>query len=457
MLDEKILATAFQDKKYAMELSSTIGENYFSGDNKLLYLSLMHFFNNPNIKSIPTKNMLEEYLSDYAGASGVIKKYDEIIGLDVDGNEFTWLVEKLKSRYNNTIQVELNKNLDSIFKTNKANKDRVTEINKLIKETVVAIDGVHRSVIYKEGTLGESVTERMNYYKYIKENPEAAQGVLTGFSTFDQKTNGLHAGEFMIIAGGTGTGKSVLMHNIAVNAYLGKNDPFNPEKKWDDSGKNVLYFSLEMPKATMERRIDSCIGEIYSKHIRDGLLNDDDELKYFRTLQFQENYNKFFHIVDMPQGATTREIELKYLELCDKGMKPDLVVIDYMGIMCVNDASGQDWMDLGVISEELHGFARVYEIAVITGSQVNRTKDGQERYDTDRLARSSMIANNADIVIQIAKRTDEHLKTDMQVHIIKLRDGDQDSFLLVKDFAKMKVMDLLDTSFNDDDDDEDMI
>ena len=81
-------------------------------------------------------------------------------------------------------------------------------------------------------------------------------------------------------------------------------------------------------------------------------------------------------IVDMPKGATTREIELKYLEICETSFKPDLVIIDYLGIMSSNDTASSDWMDLGVISAELHEFSRVYEVATITGSQVNRTKDG---------------------------------------------------------------------------------
>src|SRR5690606_20784245 len=29
------------------------------------------------------------------------------------------------------------------------------------------------------------------------------------------------------------TGKSVLMHNIAVNAFIGDNDPFDPMKNWN--------------------------------------------------------------------------------------------------------------------------------------------------------------------------------------------------------------------------------
>ena len=276
------------------------------------------------------------------------------------------------------------------------------------------------------------------------------KGTVYGFS-LDGKTQWYITDDFIVTHN---TGKSILLQNIAVNAYLGKNDPLAPAESWDDSGSNILYFSLEMPKDTMERRIDACTSGVYSNHIRDGFLSEDDEAKYFHGLDFQRKYLKEFHIVDMPRDVTSREIELKYLEVCDTGFKPDLIVIDYMGIMNPTDPVGIDWQDLGKISAELHEFARVYEITVLTASQVNRTKDGQERYDTNRISRSGVIPTNANIILQIANRPDEELRTDMIIYIIKMRDGEKKHFGLSRNFAKMKVIDIVDDSFVDEDEDD---
>ena len=82
------------------------------------------------------------------------------------------------------------------------------------------------------------------------------------------------------------------------------------------------------------------------------------------------------------------------------------------------------------------------------------TKDGVEKYDTDRIARSSMVPHNADVVLQIAKRADEYVRSDVKVYIVKLRDGDKgEPFTLSKDFEKMKVRDLVDENIIDDDED----
>lgn len=459
-LDEKVLSLAFKDKKSAMELVNAVDEEFFHPDFRPLYQGLLHFFNDPNIQDVPSRPMFSEFLQDRENATNLLAKFDSIGEIDLPTNEFNWLLQKIRFRRNNEIQVSVSDRIGRVIAETKPSKERVEAINEILKDSMVAIDSISQKRTYREGALSESAQERIEHYNYVEANPEVAQGILTGLTEFDLKTNGIHPGEFVIIAGDTGTGKSVLMHNIAVNGYLGDNDPFDPVKKWEPSrGNNILYFSLEMPKSSMERRIDACIAYIIANEIRDGKLSEEDKQKYFRALRFQADYEKHFHIVDMPKGVTTRDIELKYLEVCASGWKPDLVVIDYMGIMSPNITSGSDWMDLGIISAELHEFSRIYEIATITGSQVNRSKDGTQRYNTDRIARSGMVPTNANVVIQIAKRgDDENQRSDMEIYITKLRDGESGgSFMLAKDLPRMKVQNISDISLLDPDEDEDII
>jgi len=452
-LDKILLAYALKDKKFTMELVNSTSDKYFSSDTQWLYRLVLEYFKDPRFKEIPTEKIIREYLSKAYDNPGLVEecmsKYASIVAMELDPLEFNWYFDKLRIRYNSQIQQECSISIHKIHKTETDEKLRLDKSNQAIKEAAVGIDSIYRRQAYKEGSLDESAKERANNYSYIEENPNAARGILTGFKEFDRITNGLHDGELMIVAGSTGTGKSVVMHNMGINAYLGENLPFSLEQTWNkDSGSNVLLFSLEMSKESMERRIDSCMGGLYYNQIRDGMLSSDDKLKYFQLLKFQMNYFKKFHIVDMPKGATTREIELKYLEVKETKFKPDLIIIDYIGIMSPNEAGESDWLSLGKIAAELHEFARTYDIPVITGSQVNRPKEGTKTdYSTNRVARSDMLTNNANIIIQIGCRDDEYIRTDMPVYIIKMRDGEKGSFTLSKDFAKMKVVDMVDESF----------
>lgn len=63
------------------------------------------------------------------------------------------------------------------------------------------------------------------------------------------------------------------------------------------------------------------------------------------------------------------------------------------------------------------------------------------RPDQDRLARSLMLAQNANIIINIEKRKDEHLMKDMRAHIVKNRDGEQSIIVLQKRLDIMRLYD----------------
>ena len=452
-LDKKILSYALKDKKYMMELSNSINVKYFSKEMQWLFNTANKHFIDPKFKEIPSREIIKEQLNKEYSDEKVINNYlkivDDIKTDDIDASEFTWYLNKLRIRYNCLVQDECSAGVDRVRRSELEEQEKIEKSNQILKEAVVNIDSIYKQQVYKEGSLSESAKERFERYKAVEANPELARGILTGFKEFDRKTNGLHDGEMMIVAGDTGTGKSVLMHNIGVNAYLGSNHPFMPLDAIRDDGHNVLYFSLEMPKESMERRVDSCLAGVYYNHLRDGMLSEEDKRKYYQSVKFQMAYKKQFYTVDMPKGATVREIELKYMEICETKFKPDLVIVDYLGIMSTsNKSDGQDWLDLGDISAELHEFCRVYHIPTITGSQVNRQKEGSKiEHSTSRLARSSMVPNNANIIIQIACREDEDTRTDMPVYITKMRDGEKGAFILSKDFGKMKVVDMTDETF----------
>lgn len=455
-LDKKILAYALRDKILAMELhNASIDSSFLSPECRWLYSKSMEHFNNPKYRDVPTRDIISEYIvdADPEEASGILELFDEVTSLNLDQKEFTWYVDKLKTRKNEQLQKSLVKEAHSIIKSGE--KESLDKVNRLMRETVVNIDSLYKRETYEEGSLRDSAKQRADYYKQLEANPEIAQGILTGLTEFDRITNGLHPGEFMIVAGATGTGKSIVMHNIGVNAYLNGNDPLLGAENAMRKGYNVLYFSLEMPLNNLARRVDSCMARIPYNEIRDGMLSPESKRDYFKALKFQLEYPYNFHIVDMPKGATTREIELKYLELSETQFKPDLVIVDYLGIMSPNEEGDSDWLALGKISADLHEFARTYSIPVITGSQVNRPKDPtKQQYSTDRLARSDMVTNNANIIIQIGCRDDEYARTDMPIYIVKMRDGQKGSFILSKDFSKMKVIDMVDESYAGDDDDD---
>ena len=459
-LDKIILSYMLNEKQFALQLTNSVSSEYLKPSVRWLYEIADKHFNNPKFKELPTDKIINEYLckecSDKELVEKSLKILNEVRETSAEPAEFTWYVNKLKYRYNEQIQrVAINRLAKTLNNQSLDNIKRTDDANSIFKESVVKIDSIHRKEAYSEGSLSTSAKDRYERYKEVKSNPEIAQGVLTGFDDLDRITNGFRSGEFILIGGATGTGKSILMQNISVNSYLGKINDLDDFEY--NGGKNILYFSLEMPKEEIEMRIDASIAEIDFLCIRDGKLSSEEEQKYAKSLRFQSKYPKEFHIVDMSRGVTAREIELKFIEMCDTwGFPPDLIVIDYMGIMSPTVVQNSDWLSLGNISQELHEFARAYKVPVLSAVQLNRPKDaGKTEYSTNRVARSNMIPDNANIILQIECRgEDENDRMDMPIHIVKIRNGPKGQFVLMKDFSKMKVSNLDDSLFAEDDDDE---
>jgi len=452
-LDRTMLSYVLHNKQFAMELSNSVTHEYFHKDIQWLYKAIMDYFNDPKFKELPTIAVIEEYLNKNYSKEDFIKEgkelFIEILAIDTNLTEFKWYVEKLKKRYNDQVQRICAANLVRFIKEGGDEDDRIIKINEIIKNTVVTIDSIHKSKTYQEGSLDKSAKLRFEKYKEIEAHPEIAQGIFSGFGELDRITNGLHGGELLIIGGETSSGKSVVMMNMAINAWLGKQDPLIPMLPTEQyvRGKNILFFTLEMPKDGLERRIDARLAQVDYNKIRDGKLEVGEKERYFKSLKFQLKYGKVFHIIDMPRGLSVREIELKYLEMKEiYGIEFDLVVVDYIGIMKASKDQDSDWLSLGYIAEELHEFARAYSIPVITATQVNRPKDpNKPQHSTNRVARSDMIPQNANIILQIGNRgEDEYTRLDMPIYITKMRDGEKGSFTLMKDFAKMRVVDMVD-------------
>ena len=273
----------------------------------------------------------------------------------------------------------------------------------------------------------------------------------------DVLTNGFFGGELIVIGGFAGTGKSLVSMNFAVNAWLGSNDPMAEAAELAKDGKNVIYFSLEMPRSNrgeissasnLNKRIVSCVGKIPLTDLRRGSLDFEKKERFKKACKFIKKYDaeKHLYVIDMPRGATLNDIEVKILELKEQ-FQIDMVVVDYMGLMDGADDEA-DWEAQGKIAAGLHELARAYRIPFVTPIQLNRPSGAtqsmnKQHYNNTRIARSAMIDQNANIILMIKLRDDEKKYDNMLIEITKMRDGAPGELIWVKDFANMRVYDML--------------
>lgn len=383
-------------------------------------------------KSPPSYEVLSKYIIDRDELSTL----SEIQEVDCQNGESGFYLSKIKERYNLFLIQKIVEDMQLI-----SDEVPLEDINQNFRSLVSKIERLNKESIFSEGRISDSVQDRIDTYNYTKENPNKISGILSGYRELDEYIFGIKKSELMMIVGASSSGKSMLMLNMGVNAWLGSNDPseyYGQEIASD--GKNVVYISLEMSKAQLEARVDCILAKIKHKSLSRGFLDGEELERWERSLNFQKAYKKNFYVVDMPRNSRTMDIEAR-LESISAEFEIDVLIIDYIGIMKPNTDYGSDWLEVGQVSADVHELCRRRDIPVISAAQKKgRDKKANKSYnDTEEIGRSKMIGDNSTIVLIIETRDEELLLNDMVIHISKNRDGEKGIVYLEKEFEKSRI------------------
>lgn len=210
--------------------------------------------------------------------------------------------------------------------------------------------------------------------------------VTTGWRDLDQLLyGGFNRGDLQIFAGGSGSGKSLVMQNLAVN--------------WTYLGLNGVYISLELSEDLCSMRMDSMFTKTPAREVLRSI--DDVELK-LKVLS--KKYGQL-RIKYLPAQSTVNDIRsyLKELQI-QTGMRPDFVCVDYLDLLMPVSAKVSP-NDLFVkdkyVSEELRNFAKEWNVLFVTASQLNRSAVEEVEFDHSHISGGISKINTADNVFGI--------------------------------------------------------
>lgn len=437
--DLRIFKNILLDPKIAMDFANKHSPDVFLGSSKEIG-KLIHSYIK-TYKSPPTERILLDKVKKNDDLKDKITSLFQLLP-DVEANpvEFSYDLEKLKQTY---VQTKLHNLKDNISDDPEA---AVSDIEKTLRDIKLAKQSHKQS--YQQRGIDEYLPEFHEHYVAKIANPELGSGVKTGYSYLDYVTNGVQPAELLIIAGESASGKSLLLNNIAIQMWMQQNTITTKQSDYT-KGCNILYFSLEMPYLPCFRRTLARLADVPIYGLRDSTLTRSEIESLNLASKFIKNFSKKnkFTIVDIPRGVNIKQIEERYLEECAKGYVPDVVIVDYLGLMEDDEEDGDDWLKLGKIAGKVHEFGREYNTRIITAVQLNRatkTKGGDpsELIGMHRIGRSSIILHHANICIQIESRKDEGLRDTFIYHLIKNRDGELGKHEIQKKFAHASIFDI---------------
>jgi len=228
----------------------------------------------------------------------------------------------------------------------------------------------------------------------------------TGWPSMDQKLyGGFNRGELQIFAGGSGSGKSLFMQNLAVN--------------WVQAGLNGAYITLELSEGLCSMRIDSMMTDTSSREIFKDLDNVEMKVKMVSKKAGQ------LRIKYMPAQSTVNDIRAYCKELqIQTGVRVDFLCVDYLDLLMPVSAKVSP-SDLFVkdkyVSEELRNLAKELNVLFVTASQLNRSAVEEIEFDHSHISGGISKINTADNVFGIFTSRSMRERGQYQLQLMKTR------------------------------------
>jgi archaellum biogenesis ATPase FlaH len=289
---------------------------------------------------------------------------------DLNEDHFNWFMEEFEAF---TKRQELER---AILKSaDLLEKGEFDPVEKLIK------DAVQISLTKDMGTdYFDDPRARIN--KYFNSGGQ----VSTGWPQLDKLLyGGFSRGELNIFAGGSGSGKSLVMMNIALN--------------WLQSGLSGVYITLELSEELCALRTDAMLTNASTKEIRKDIETTELKVKLVAKKAGQ------YRIKGFPAQSNINDIRSYIKEVqIQTGIRVDFIMVDYLDLLMPVSAKVSP-NDLFVkdkyVSEELRNLAKELGVLMVTASQLNRSAVEEIEFDHSHISGGISKINTADNVFGI--------------------------------------------------------
>ncbi len=231
---------------------------------------------------------------------------------------------------------------------------------------------------------------------------KARNPISTGWDKINSITQGgLGIGELGVVIAPTGVGKSMVLVHLGAEALK--------------AGKTVVHYTLELGDTVVASRYDSCITGI-------GLSD-----LYSRKDEIYE------HVKDVPgrlivkeyptKTATTGTITNHLEKLIARGIKPDMVIVDYGDLLRPIDKRKEKRNELESIYEEMRALAQIYQCPVWTASQTNRTGLNAEVITMESISEAFNKCFVADFICTVSRTIEDKVNNEGRMFVAKNRNG----------------------------------
>lgn len=251
-----------------------------------------------------------------------------------------------------------------------------------------------------------------NFVEDLKHNATVgvAPNIKTGLVELDNKAMILN-GEMVVIAARPSMGKTTLGQTIAINISQNEDGV-------------VVFFSLEMPKASIVKRLVSSMANIHMSKVFSGQNLDTQDWE--GIMSNKKRIEALPMIIDDRSGITTGQIRATLNRIRQKHGRISAIVVDYIQLIRATNLKDNREGQIRDISSALKEFAKEFDCPMFALSQLNRSLENRDnkRPIMSDLRDSGSIEQDADHIIFIY-RDEVYNERSVQKDIAELIIGKQ--------------------------------
>ena len=297
---------------------------------------------------------------------------------------------------------------------NEANETEPDQLVALIKKTVDTM---------QVGS-GEIATLSDIFDDVLEELYAPSRMTKTPYKRLNNIIGGYRAGAVYIVAARPGVGKTMFALQNAYDLA---------------SQGGVMFFSMEMGKNELVKRLISAEARVFADKVSRG------ELDEYEWKQIAKNRNKFQRdlIIEDRPGISVNKLRSAYRKAA-KDRTINAIVVDYLGLMHDSRGGRSRYEKVTNISNDLKQLARELNIPIIALHQLNREVESRTdpRPNLSDLRDSGAIEQDADVVMLLHRPTNSEgqFTNEMLMYIAKNRHGRQGGLKFTVDEQFVKVV-----------------
>ncbi len=226
-----------------------------------------------------------------------------------------------------------------------------------VKASVDGLESLLRPNRVEEHTLPETVDSALDWAaNQISGDLGTEKVVLTGFPSFDDKATPIQMHEYVVLGARTSTGKSSLLIQIAGHNL--------------NRGLRVVIFTLETSARAVVLQMAAQRAEANLRLLRNEMPDKQKRLKA-----------ELEKIKGQPLLVFEKDLSLEQIEarcrLLAVSFKPDLVIIDYLGLIRVKADGGYERMSK--LSKAQIPLRKTLGCTLLVAAQLNRGNEKEDR------------------------------------------------------------------------------